>query len=259
MSRTFAAELRKLTTTRLWWSVAVGVLVLGAGFAVLPAVVELVRPDGEPFRSEGSVLAVYNGGNLASRILALVVGITTIGGEYRHQTMATTYLAVPRRGRVVAAKVAALGLVGLMYGALNQLAGVGVAVVVLRRGGGRFFLDDPRTWRSLALGAVSVALWSLIGMGLGVLVRRLGLALLVGVGFAYLVEPSLAAVFLLRGWDLPLNLLPTGATNAMLEVSSPILLSGPHPWSWWAGLLVLLGWCGVLAGIGSMLVLRRDV
>ena len=50
--------------------------------------------------------------------------------------------------------------------------------------------------------------------------------MLVGIGFAFLVEPALAVWFFVKAWDLALNLMPTGATNAMLGSTSWILFGG---------------------------------
>lgn len=263
-----AAELRKIATTRLWWIVLLCVFFLGGGYAVLPAVIALLQEStgpgsvavvAEPFRDPPTLLSVYNGGNTLSRILALVVGVMAMGGEYRHKTMATTYLAVPRRGHVVAAKAASLFVYGLLYGAASVLAGGLVAIPFVLVQDGSFFLDRADTWRSLLLGVVSVALWTLIGMGIGTLIRTMLSAMLVGVGFAYVLEPALTVLFFIQQWNVPLNLMPSGATNAMLGVTSPILFASPDPWPWWQGLLVLSGWCLLPAALGALITVRRDV
>ena len=123
---------------------------------------------------------------------------------------------------------------------MSVLAGGGVAVPFVLSQNASLYLDRADTWRSLILGVVSIALWALIGLAVGLLIRNFVVALLVGIGFSYLVEPTLSAVLFVKGWTGPLNLLPSGATNAMLGLNSPVLLSTPDPWPWWAGLLVLL-------------------
>ena len=240
------------------------VFVLSGGYAVLPAVLALLQTSGmEPpvpaLDDPGTMRSVYNGGNTLARILALVVGIMTMGGEYRHKTMAVTYLATPRRVRVLAAKAAALFGYGLLYGAASVVAGVLVAVPFVLSQDASFYLDRAETWRSLGLGIFSIALWAMIGFGVGTLFRNMIIAMLVGIGFAYLVEPSLTAVFFLQEWSIALNLMPTGATNAMLEVTSPILLASADPFLWWQGLLVLLGWSLLPAILGVLLTLGKDV
>ena len=257
MSGTLRAELRKITTTRLWWILLICVVVLSGGYA---AGVALLQPGGgAAFGDPGIVRSVYNGGNPVARVLALVLGVATMGSEYRHQTLAATYLATPRRTRVLLGKAASLLLFGLLYGVASVLAGVVVAVPFLLVNDGSFFFDRADTWRSLILGVGSLALWTMIGMGIGILIKNMLVAMLVGISFAYLVEPILALVFYLRDWDLALNLLPTGATNAMLGITSPVLFASDDPFAWWQGALVLAAWCLLPAVVAVLSTVRRDV
>jgi ABC-2 type transport system permease protein len=257
LSGILRAELRKITTTRLWWIMLICILVLSGGYAVGVA---LLQPDtGAAFDDPGIVRSIYNAGNPAARVLAVVLGIATMGLEYRHQTLAATYLATPRRNRVMLGKAASLLLFGLLYGVASVLAGVVAAVPFLLIGDGSFFLDRGTTWRSLILGAISMALWTMIGMGIGILIKNLLVAMLVGISFAYLVEPILALVCYLRDWDTALNLLPTGATNAMLGITSPVLFASDNPVAWWQGALVLAAWCLLPAAIAMLSTVRRDV
>ena len=263
MSGILRAEIRKITTTRLWWIVLICILVLGGGYAALPATVAVLEAgattSGPPFEDPGIVRSIYNGGNTLSRILVMVVGIAAMGSEYRHQTLAATYLATPRRTRVLLGKAASLLLFGLLYGLASVAAGLAVSVPFILVNDGSFFLDQPETWRSLGLGVCSLALWTMIGMGIGILIRNMLVAMLVGISFAYLVEPILSLIFFFREWDVPLNLMPTGATNAMLGITSPVLFAGNDPFIWWQGALVLAGWCLVPAVIGVLSTVRRDV
>ncbi len=264
MTAAVRAELLKIQTTKLWWIMLICVFVLGAGYAILPAAIAVLQASTipgspPPFDDPGTLRSVYNGGNTLSRILALVIGIMSMGGEYRHKTMATTYLATPHRFRVVAAKAVSLVIFGLIYGVFSVLAGflVSMPFVIIKKGS--FFLQRGDTWRSLLLGVISIALWTLIGMGIAILVRNMILAMLIGIGFAYILEPTLSAVLFFKQWDTGLNLLPSGATNAMLGIQSPVLLASQHPWAWWQGVLVLAGWCLLPAILGAVFTVRRDV
>jgi phosphoribosylformylglycinamidine synthase PurS subunit len=242
LSGILRAELRKITTTRLWWIMLICVLVLSGGYAVGVAV---LQPEtGAPFDDPGIVRSIYNAGNPVARVLALMLGIATMGLEYRHQTLAATYLATPRRNRVLLGKAASLLLFGLLYGVASVLAGVvvGCAFRAERR---RLVLPRPwRHWRSLALGAASLALWTMIGMGIGILIKNLLVAMLVGISFAYLVEPILALVCYLRDLDTP----PQPAADrrdqrdARHHVADPVR-QRDTPFAWWQGALVLAAWC----------------
>jgi ABC-2 type transport system permease protein len=257
LSGVLRAELRKITTIRLWWIMLICILVLSGGYA---AGVALLQPEtGAPFQDPGIVRSVYNGGNPVARVLAVVLGIAAMGFEYRHHTLAATYLATPRRNRVLLGKASSLLLFGLLYGVLSVLAGVVAAAPFLLSGNGSFFLDRWDTWRSLILGVVSLVLWTMFGMGIGLLIKNLLVAMLVGITFAYLVEPILSLIFYLQHWETALNLTPTGATNAMLGITSPVLFATAHPIAWWQGALVLAAWCLLPAIIGMVSTVRRDV
>jgi len=236
------------------------ILVLGGGYAAFAATVAVLQADSRPpFADPGIVRSIYNGGNTVTRVGAMVVGIAAIGSEHRHQTLAATFLAVPRRTRLLLGKALALLLLGLLYGLVSVLAGLMVAVPFLLSNSGSFFLDQPQTWRSLILGVVSLALWTMIGMGIGILIKNMLVAMLVGIAFAYLVEPIVSLIFYFRNWDVPLNLMPSGATNAMLGLTSPVLFAGDDPFAWWQGGLVLATWCLLPAVIGVASTVRRDV
>jgi ABC-2 type transport system permease protein len=263
VSAVLRSEVRKITTTRLWWILLICVFLLAGCYATLPGVVAVLQHPsagaGSAFSDPGTIRSVYNGGNTVSRIIAMVVGITAFGSEYRHQTLASSYLATPRRLRLLMGKVGSLLTFGLLYGVASVAAGMLVAVPFVLANDGTFALDQPATWRSLGLGVVSVALWTMIGLGIGILIKNMLTAMLVGISLAYLVEPIVSAVFFLRKWDLPLNLMPSGATNAMLGTTSPVLFAGQHPFVWWQGGLVLAGWCVLPAIIGVVATIRQDV
>ncbi len=197
------AEFRKITTTRLWWIMWLCIFVLGGGYAALPATVALLEAGAagapSPFDDPGITRSIYNGGNTLSRILAMVVGIAAMGSEYRHQTLAATYLATPRRLKVLLGKAWSLLLFGLLYGATSVAAGMIVAAGFILSQDGQFFLGRADTWRSLLLGVCSIALWTMIGMGIGILIKNMLVAMLVGISFAYLVEPILVGRVLPAG------------------------------------------------------------
>lgn len=262
MSGVLVAEFRKIQTTRLWWIMLISIFLGAALYAGIYGFVTYLQADLEkvsPFSTEAQLSAVYNGGNTLARILALVVGIMAMGGEYRHQTLASTYLATPQRFRVVGAKAVSMVCYGLVYGVASVIAGLLVAIPFVLYFDGEFFLGSWQMWRILLMGVLSMAAWTMIGMGIGILVRNMIVAILIGVGFAYIVEPMLSALFAIKQWDIPLNLMPTGATNAMLDITNPIMFASQHPWTWWQGLLVLIGWAALPAAIGALVTVRKDV
>ena len=81
-----------------------------------------------------------------SRLLALVLGVLIITGEYRHKTVTPTFLAEPRRGRVVTAKLGIGFGAGIVMGALTMLAGLVLGLVLVGREGA--LLRDLRRRRA---------------------------------------------------------------------------------------------------------------
>ena len=263
MSGAVRAELRRITTTRLWWVVLICIFVLSAGYSALPAVVALLQSRAgdisSPFSDPGIIRSIYNGGNVLSRILAMVVGIVTIGSEYRYSTLAWNLLATPRRVRMLLSKAAALLIFGVIFGITSVAAGMLVATPFVKTNNGSFLLDQLNIWRSLILGVCSIALWTMIGMGLGILIKNMLIALVVGIVLGFLVEPIVSVVFFMKRWDQLLNVMPSGATNAMLEITSPVLFAAKHPAPWWLAAMMLAAWCLLPALAGLVSAARRDV
>ena len=124
MTRLVQAELLKLRTTRT----ARALLALAAaGTAALVAVVLLLAGQpGQPALGDDALRLLVLVPAQPLTLAALVLGILGMAGELRHGTATPTFLVTPRRGRVVAAKLAAAGLTGLA-----------MAVAVLGGGAGR--------------------------------------------------------------------------------------------------------------------------
>ena len=125
LTRLIRAELLKLRTTRLSY----GLLATAAGLTALFSVLEASRAGSgkavAPLYTAAGFNAVITGGVWAL-LLATVLGVTVSSGEFRHATATQTYLATPRRGRVMAAKAVAAACAGAVFG----LAAGGATVLV---------------------------------------------------------------------------------------------------------------------------------
>jgi ABC-type transport system involved in multi-copper enzyme maturation permease subunit len=187
----------------------------------------------------------------------LTIGVMQIGSEYRHKTITGTLLSVPRRARAMAAKVVALLGLGVLYGLLSVVVSVGVGALVLQLRGADPF-PSTEVVRTVALTLLVLALWALIGLGVGILIPNQVAALLIGVGVAWIVEPILGVALRTTevGREGIAPYLPSAATNAVLRtVESP----GEVRLEWWLGALVLAAYALVLSGIGTWRVVRQDI
>jgi|tagenome__1003787_1003787.scaffolds.fasta_scaffold20961803_4 ABC-2 type transport system permease protein len=255
------SELAKILTTRLWWGLLIGLVLfvgLQAGFT---AGFAGVSPGGGQPASPGldtaaGLRSVYATSAFAgSYIFALVIGVTGMTQEFRYQTATPTFLVTPRRARVVVAKAEAHLVVGIGYGLVAAAVAflVGGTVVVLR--GYDVGLGSSGLWRAVALAVLAVALWTLVGIGVGTLIRNQVAAIVVAVGVTFLVEPLLSFGLGAAGLDDVVRFSPTSASSAMSGASSTAIDLLP----WWGGALVLLGYAAVFAAVGVGLTVRRDV
>jgi ABC-2 type transport system permease protein len=269
LTRAVRSELLKFFTTRLWWGMAIGVLVSAAAFALLFGILYtsqsfLEESGSGPFG--GQVVAddvqvantVYTAGLSVGYLLMLVIGVVQIGAEYRHRTITSTFLTQPRRPRVMLGKVVALVIIGAGYGVLSLVGSVLVGALTLEARGAAAF-PSAAVFRTLALSLLVLGLWALIGLGVGILIPNQVAALLIAVGVAWIVEPLVGVA--IAAWDFGEQhlalYLPSSATQAVINgaqsSSSDVRLS------WWGGAIALAAWAAAFAGAGIVRVVRQDV
>jgi hypothetical protein len=250
----------------MWWGMAIGVFLAGALFALVFAVwVPGSRQGGGTggpaypgLDNTAMINTVYTAGLSLAYLLTLVIGVMSIGSEYRHMTITSTFLATPKRLHVMVAKVASLLGIGVFYGLVFLVGSVGVGATTIAVKGFPPFPEVGTIARTLALSLLVLGLWALVGLGAGILIPNQVAAILIAVGTAWIVEPVLGLLLGLVSWGRTIaQYMPSQATSAMVgQVNgSPNV----QLLSWWAGALVLVAYAALLAGIGSMLTVRRDV
>ena len=202
--------------------------------------------------------SVYTAGLSVGYLLMLTIGVIQIGSEYRHSTISSTFLSVPRRATAMLAKVVALLVIGVSYGVVSLVGSVSVGALTLNLRGEDAFPSD-QVLRTIALSLLVLGLWALIGLGVGILIPNQVAALLIGVGVAWIVEPLVGLA--VKAWDFGrehvAQFFPTEATNAIVNV----VQNSPDDvrLEWWGGALALAAWAAVLSGVGIALTVRRDV
>jgi ABC-2 type transport system permease protein len=239
------AELLKLHTTRMFW----GYMAAAVGFVPVSIALAMASGTGAASleSSEGlrNVLSAASAGSL----LVLLVGISLVTGEFRHNTVTTTFLVTPRRGRVLAAKLGAGAVVGV---------GVAVAASLLTLAVGLPWLAARNVDVSLGVdvgapllgGLVSTVLAAVSGVGLGALMRNQTLAITVVLVWTSVVDALLVGFLPSIGrW------LPGGAASALAGTATAE--GGLLPF--WGAALLLAGYALAFATAGTRLVARRDI
>lgn len=235
-----AAEWLKLRTTRLLLGM------IPAAVAVSGAAVAGTVLSAEDLASTDAVqraLAVTGAGV----ILVLVIGIIISAGEHRHGTAADTFLTTPRRHRVLAAKLAVGAGVGAVAGVVIALACVAVASVLYGTEGATFPLDDGEVWLTLAGTVVYAALFAVVGVALGSLLRNQTVAVAGALAWFAVIEHTLVNLAPAIGrW------LPAAAGEAIVRAPLDGLLSPV------AGAVVLAAYGVAFATAGIRVEATRD-
>ena len=264
-------EYRKLTTTRLWWGllVVMGGYMLLLGAAMAFAMVSdpggmtgMGAPGREapPLDDATIALTIYTLAASLGYVFPVVVGAMSVTSEYRHMTVTPTYLAEPRRGRVLGAKLVASVPVGLLFGLVGTGATVIAGAVTLAMTGHGTLLADAEIQRSIGLSVLVLAVWTVVGVGFGTVITNQVVAIVVLLAFTQFVEPvlrlALGAFELTKGvarW------LPGAAGESVTGGSFYSTAGLFEPLPVWLGLVVLLGYGLVLAAVGRFTTLSRDV
>jgi hypothetical protein len=259
MTRVIRSEFLKLFTTRMWWGLLLGTVGLVA-LNVVPSALFAGQsfgpgiPTTPPLEDIAGVTAVYGSGYQSGFLMALVLGVIIGAVDLRHRTATQTYLATPKRGRVVVGKMIVGAGAGLLYGIVAQLATVVVAAPVILARGASLRLTDDQVLRSLLLGVPGIAVWAIIGVALGTLLRNQVAAILVALFYVFVGDFLISGLLSLAEMEGAASYTPNNASTAVVEGFTAFELL-----SWWAGLLVLLGYAVVVAFLGWIVGRRRDI
>ena len=255
MGRLLVAEWRKAATTKLLWILTLA----SAAFSALNVVLlVLVTPSTEQLDSADVLLdAGYITNVLATAssasLFVLILGIIGMTGEYRHMTITSTFLATPRRGRIVAAKGLAYALLGAAIAIVNVVVVTGLAAVTLA---GRDHAPiEPSMVGTILFGVtLGLALYAVVGVSVGALLKNQVGAIIAAIVWVLLVE-SLISVFVegVGKW------LPGGALNATMNVTANSDLTSANLLPVWGGALVLLAYAVAFSTLAAFTTVKRDI
>ncbi|KGM13632.1 ABC transporter permease [Cellulomonas bogoriensis] len=264
------SEYRKTVTTRMWWVLLLAMAGYMAFLGGSMAVALAIDPTAGTGAGDPDVAVTIDPVDLARTVYSIavtfgyvfpaVIGAMAVTGEYRHQTLTPTYLADPRRGRVLVAKMVATLPVGLVFGVAGAVSTVAAGAGALMLLGESPMLGEPEVLRTIGLSVLALGVWALVGVGFGAAMPNQVAAIVVLLAFTQLVEP-LARVFLavFEATAHVAKWLP-GAAGEAVTGASFFSATGMHDLlPWWQGLLVLLGYAVALGALGSLTTLRRDV
>lgn len=248
-----AMEWRKLRSVRsTWWILAVfaaGTL----GYAVMAGGGGPTHPD-PGYDPTNNV----EQGLLFGQLTLGVLGALMLSSEFGSGSILATFAAVPRRGRVLAAKAAVLAAVTLAAGEALAFAAAYAFGAAAPAGVPHPPLGQWAALRAVLLAGTYPCLIALIALGLAAVLRHTAgaIATIVGLTFALpLILTPLAkhsAVLKFLPQDIELNSL------AAVKPLADQALAVTNPLSAWAGLGVLCLYAVVALAVGGWVLRRRD-
>jgi len=201
LPRVIASEWTKLRSLRsTWWTLLIAVVAmigLSALFAtsIAAAGVDGFGPGG-PLAALDGVAISLNGVMLAQLAFG-ILGVLMITGEYGSGTITASLAAVPQRWPLLAAKTVILTGLTLTVGLAASLSAFSIGQGLLAGSGMEVALSDPDVSRAVGGAGVYLTLVTILGLGLGALLRHRagGFAVLTGYALATL---TVATLLLLR-------------------------------------------------------------
>ncbi len=260
MIRLIRVELLKLGSTRLTY----GLLGTAAALTAVFAVIEAARAGSGngigPLSTASGLVAVITAG-VWSLVLATVMGVTVSSGEFRHATATLTYLATPRRGRVLTAKVVAGACAGAVFGLVGYVIALGVGLIFAAARGYHVAIGDATLIRYGLGHIVATGLLAAVGVGLGSLIRS-QLAGVIGVFvWTIVIESVLGGLFTSIRPYLPKTAASTlsGAPLGGSAFGPAHDLAGGSPLPFAAAAALLAGLAIVFCAVAARTTVVRDV
>jgi ABC-2 type transport system permease protein len=246
MTTLIRIEFLKLRTTP-----AVYVALALAFFLTVTSVVTTILLAGQPgtaplgsVENVSHVLAI----GVVTSFSMLILGVMLSAGEDRHRTSLATYLAEPRRGRVLLAKLVTAAMAGTVGGAV--VFGLDLAVAIpmyAAKGVHHLPVDVLSLWTGTTL---LTACFGLLGVALGALTRNTVAAIIAALVWAVVIEIGVLQPL----FPAAAKWLPTGAAVSLTTATGHAGMLSPG-----AAALVLVGWAAMLSVVASRVTLRREL
>jgi ABC-2 type transport system permease protein len=150
-------------------------------------------------------------------------GVLAITSEYATGTIAPTLTAAPHRGSLYIAKALVLTVVAFVVCEFAAFAAFGLGQAVLSRQELSVAINDPEVLRAVTCAGLYMSVITMVGFGLGAIIRHTAGALTVMVGLVFLAWPVARAA---EGFSyLPDRWLLVNAADALVTIHP---VTGPN-------------------------------
>jgi hypothetical protein len=248
------SEWTKLRSVRsTFWALAVTV-VLGIA---LGAVISAAAAHGYARSSVSDKLSwdptgVSLAGVAIASLAIAVLGVLCISSEYSSGMIRTSLIAVPKRGRVLAAKSLVFAVVTFIVGEVTSFAAFFVGQALISGYAPHAALGDPGVARAVVGAGLALTALAVLSVGVGTLLRRPAAAIAFMMAVLF-VLPGLAQA-LPESWRNPVTeFWPTLAGGQLASVHH-----SAHTLQPWPGFGVMCLFVVIVYAIAWTLLDRRD-
>ena len=244
-------KLRSVRST--FWALTVTV-VLGVG---LGAVISAVTAHGYPRfsvseKQSWDPTGVSQAGVAIAQLAIVVLGVLCISSEYSSGMIRTSLIAVPKRGRVLAAKSLVFAVVTFVVGEVTCFTAFFVGQALISGHAPHAALGDPGVARAVAGGGLYLAALAVLSVAAGALLRHPAAAIAAMIA-VLLVLPGIAQA-LPDSWRNPVTeFWPTQAGSQLTSVHI-----AAHTLQPWPGFAVMCLFVAIVYAIAWTLLDRRD-
>jgi ABC-2 type transport system permease protein len=235
-------KLRSLRST--WWVLAATV----AGAVGIAVAVGLNTENAAGDLTNNALAGIALG-----LLLAGVLGVLAMTGEYSSGMIRATLAAVPNRPLVLAAKAAVFGALALAVGEAAGFIAFFAGAAALPDRIPAPTLGQPGVLRAVVLSGAGYCLIGLIGLGLGAIIRHTPAAITVLVGGVYVAAQFVAILTRALMPYLPVSIVANSLTTVQPLADGQVRFLSP-----WTGLAMLCLYAAVTLGAGAWLLARRD-
>jgi ABC-type transport system involved in multi-copper enzyme maturation permease subunit len=192
-------------------------------------------------------------GLLFSQLIIGVLGVLVMSAEYGTGTIRASLSAVPRRTRVLVAKVAVFAVVAFVVSEALAFGAFFIGQSLLTSPAPHAVLSQPGVLRAVVGGGLVVSVLGLVALGLATIIRHSAGAITAYVGVLLVAPIILQALPSSVGQPI-LRYMPFTISDAMTSVTT----HSTSAFSPWVGFAVLVVYAVVALGIGGWLLVRRD-
>ena len=249
------SEFRKVFTTKLLLILTFSAL----AFVLLTVVLGVYLTPGPPGQEDvngllepAAVTNIYASVGGAS-VFVLILGIIAMSGEYRNQTISSTFLATPKRELVIFAKMITYSILAFVIALIMWIATVIVATILLTTVE-HAPVDWTRVIQILGGALLGLVLYAILGVAIGALITNQVAAVVIALVWIFVVE-ALLTVFV----DWIGKWLPGGALNSILQATNTSGFGGTDALSVPAAALLLISYAVILAIAAVVMTNRKDI